>query len=345
MNHVEQRLREVLTGNGAFLRTMESMAGHTTFRIGGPARWYAAPSSREEMRKLLEICSQEQLKARILGNGSDLLVSDAGCGGLVISMTENFSYSRFEGNRLIAGAGLLLPKAASLALKEGLSGLEFASGIPGTVGGAAVMNAGAYGSEMKDVMVSMEVMDPQGRILTIRGEEMGFGYRKSCVDRMGYIVLEAEFVLKKGDPAEIKRRMEELSAKRREKQPLEYPSAGSTFKRPEGYFAGKLIEDAGFRGFRVGDAQVAQKHCGFVINRGNATAAQVMELGRLIPKKVFETDGVRLELEIRRWGEFPEEKDTAEEDCARQENDAAGGNRARREDTAPATDCKGEEKA
>ena len=206
-----------------------------------------------------------------------------------------------------AGAGLLLPKAASMALRKGCSGLEFASGIPGTVGGAAVMNAGAYGSEMKDVMVSMRVMDREGRILTLRGEEMGFGYRKSCVDRMGYIVLEAEFELKQDDPGEIKRRMEELSARRREKQPLEYPSAGSTFKRPQGYFAGKLIQDAGFRGYRVGDAQVSEKHCGFVINRGNATAAQVMELCRQIQRTVLEKDGVELELEVRRWGQFAED--------------------------------------
>lgn len=307
MNQLEQRLREVLTGEGAFLKTMEPMARHTTFRIGGPALWYAAPSGEEELRKLLSLCREENLIPRILGNGSDLLVSDEGCDGLVISMTENFSYGVFEGTRLRAGAGLLLPKAASMALRKGCSGLEFASGIPGTVGGAAVMNAGAYGSEMKDVMVSMRVMDREGRILTLRGEEMGFGYRKSCVDRMGYIVLEAEFELKQDDPGEIKRRMEELSARRREKQPLEYPSAGSTFKRPQGYFAGKLIQDAGFSGYRVGDAQVSEKHCGFVINRGNATAAQVMELCRQIQKKILEQDGVKLELEVRRWGRFTED--------------------------------------
>ena len=169
------------------------------------------------------------------------------------------------------------------------------------------MNAGAYGSEMKDVMVSMRVMDQDGRILVLKGDEMGFGYRKSCVDRMGYIVLDAEFALHRDEPAEIKRRMEELSARRREKQPLEYPSAGSTFKRPQGYFAGKLIQDAGFSGYRVGDAQVSEKHCGFVINRGNATAAQVMELCRQIQKKILEQDGVKLELEVSRWGRFTED--------------------------------------
>ena len=307
MNQLEQRLKKVLTGEGAILKAMEPMARHTTFRIGGPAQWYAAPSGDEELRELLAVCRSENLKIRILGNGSDLLVSDEGCDGLVISMTENFSWGATEGTCLRAGAGLLLPKAASMAFREGLSGLEFASGIPGTVGGAAVMNAGAYGSEMKDVMVSMRVMDQDGRILVLKGDEMGSGYRKSCVDRMGYIVREAEFALHRDEPAEIKRRMEELSARRREKQPLEYPSAGSTFKRPQGYFAGKLIQDAGFSGYRVGDAQVSEKHCGFVINRGNATAAQVMELCRQIQKKILEQDGVKLELEVRRWGRFTED--------------------------------------
>ena len=224
-------------------------------------------------------------------------------------MEATFSFGAVEGTRLRAGAGLLLPKAASMALREGLSGLEFASGIPGTVGGAAVMNAGAYGSEMKDVMVSMRVMDRDGRVFVLSGGEMGFGYRRSCVAQMGYIVLEAEFELKNDEPAEIKKRMEELSLRRREKQPLEYPSAGSTFKRPQGHFAGKLIQDAGFRGYRVGDAQVSEKHCGFVINRGGATAAQVMELCRQIQEKILEKDGVQLELEVKLWGRFPEDNE------------------------------------
>ena len=232
------------------------------------------------------------------------MVSDEGCDGLVISMKENWGYGRIQGCRLTAGAGLLLSKAASMAQKAGLAGLEFASGIPGTVGGAAVMNAGAYGSEMKDVMMSLKVMDRQGQVRTLNRAEIGFGYRTSCVEPMGYIVLEAEFELKEGDPEEIRARMDLLAARRREKQPLEFPSAGSTFKRPEGYFAGKLIEEAGFRGYRIGDAQVSEKHCGFVINRGNATAAQVMELCRQIRQRVLEKDGVELEMEVRRWGRF-----------------------------------------
>lgn len=304
MEYLEQRFRQVLTGEKSFLKINEPMSGHTTFRIGGPASWYAAPSNEEELRGLLEICGQEGVEFYILGNGSDLLVSDEGCAGLVISMRENWGYGRIEGRRLTAGAGLLLSKAASMAQKAGLSGLEFASGIPGTVGGAAVMNAGAYGSEMKNVMVSMRVLDPSGQVKVLSGEEMGFGYRTSCVDRMGYIVLEGEFVLNPGNPEEIRREMNRLAAARREKQPLEFASAGSTFKRPEGYFAGKLIEEAGFRGVQIGDAQVSEKHCGFVINRGQATASQVMELCCRIQHEVLEKYGVRLEMEVRRWGQF-----------------------------------------
>ena len=304
MEYLRQHFGQALSGEKSFLKINEPMADHTTFGIGGPARWYAAPSREEELRELLLICGQEEIPAYILGNGSDLLVSDEGCDGLVISMKENWAYGRIQGRGLRAGAGLLLSKAASMAQKAGLSGLEFASGIPGTVGGAAVMNAGAYGSEMKDVMTSLKVMDRQGQVRTLNREEIGFGYRTSCVEPMGYIVLEAEFELKEGDPEEIRARMDLLAARRREKQPLEFPSAGSTFKRPEGYFAGKLIDEAGLRGYRIGDAQVSEKHCGFVINRGHATAAQVMELCRQIRQRVLEKDGVELEMEVRRWGRF-----------------------------------------
>ena len=304
MEYLRQHFGQALSGEKSFLKINEPMADHTTFGIGGPARWYAAPSREEELRELLLICGQEEIPAYILGNGSDLLVSDEGCDGLVISMKENWGYGRIQGCRLTAGAGLLLSKAASMAQKAGLAGLEFASGIPGTVGGAAVMNAGAYGSEMKDVMMSLKVMDRQGQVRTLNRAEIGFGYRTSCVEPMGYIVLEAEFELKEGDPEEIRARMDLLAARRREKQPLEFPSAGSTFKRPEGYFAGKLIDEAGFRGYRIGDAQVSEKHCGFVINRGNATAAQVIELCRQIRQRGREKDGGELEMEVRRWGRF-----------------------------------------
>lgn len=304
MKDIKQSLLEALSSPHSLLKEAEPLSLHTTFRIGGPAQWYAAPGGEEELRAVLNICRREGVPVRILGNGSDLLVSDQGCEGVVISMMENWGGFSISGNRLRAGAGLLLSKAAAAAMKAGLSGLEFASGIPGTVGGACVMNAGAYGSEMKDVTVSMRVMDREGMIHTLKGDGMGFAYRTSAIDKGGFIVLEAEMALKPGEPEAIRGMMEELAARRREKQPLEYPSAGSTFKRPEGHFAGKLIEEAGLRGFRVGDAQVSEKHCGFVINRGAATAAQVMELCRHIQETVYKKAGVQMEMEVRRWGSF-----------------------------------------
>lgn len=212
--------------------------------------------------------------------------------------------SDFEisGNHLKAQAGALLVRVAKMAAKEGLSGLEFASGIPGTIGGAMVMNAGAYGGEIKDVVTKVRVLLPVGTIRDYTGEEMAFGYRKSRVIEEQGIVLEAELELKADDPEAIAARMEALKEKRVSKQPLEYASAGSTFKRPEGYFAGKLIEDAGLRGFRIGDAQVSEKHCGFVINRGNATASEIMELIQEVQKRVYEQSGVRLEPEVKLLG-------------------------------------------
>ena len=211
---------------------------------------------------------------------------------------------RVEGNKIHAGAGALLSKIAAAALADSLTGFEFAAGIPGTLGGAVRMNAGAYGGEMKQVLESVAVMTADGEFLTIPVEEMGLAYRTSVVEQKNYIVLEAVISLEKGNPEKIKEVMDDLKEKRVTKQPLEYASAGSTFKRPEGYFAGKLIEDAGLRGFRVGDAQVSEKHCGFVINRGNASAAEVMELMRQVEDKVEENSGVRLEAEVRRIGEF-----------------------------------------
>ena len=304
-DRISRRFCEIVGENKVL--EQEPMARHTTFRIGGPADYFVELGSIEQIRAAIQVCREENLPWFVLGRGSNLLVSDKGYRGVILSIYKDFQKTEIQGETVTVQAGVLLTTLSGKVLDASLTGLEFASGIPGTVGGAAVMNAGAYGSEMKDVMVSMRVMDQDGRILVLKGDEMGFGYRKSCVDRMGYIVLDAEFALHRDEPAEIKRRMEELSARRREKQPLEYPSAGSTFKRPQGYFAGKLIQDAGFSGYRVGDAQVSEKHCGFVINRGNATAAQVMELCRQIQKKILEQDGVKLELEVRRWGRFAED--------------------------------------
>ena len=240
----------------------------------------------------------------MIGNGSNLLVGDKGYRGVILQIFKKMNQIRVEENKIYAGAGALLSKIAATALAESLTGFEFAAGIPGTLGGAVRMNAGAYGGEMKQVLESVEVMTADGEFLTIPVEEMGLAYRTSVVEQKNYIVLEAVISLEKGNPEKIKEVMDDLKEKRVTKQPLEYASAGSTFKRPEGYFAGKLIGDAGLRGFRVGDAQVSEKHCGFVINRGNASAAEVMELMRQVEDKVEENSGVRLEAEVRRIGEF-----------------------------------------
>lgn len=305
MEDLKQELRAVLASERSRLLELEPMSRHTTFRIGGPAALYAVPDGEEELAAVLRLCGRRGVPCRILGNGSNLLVSDRGVDGVVVAMEDNWNYGEvLDGARLRIGAGMLLSKAAALALKSELTGLEFAAGIPGTLGGAVVMNAGAYGSEMKNVVAFVRVMDPEGRVLTLSGEEMDFGYRRSCVAERGYVVLEAQLELSAGSADQIRAVMDDLAARRRDKQPLEFPSAGSTFKRPAGYFAGKLIEDAGLRGFARGGAQVSEKHCGFVINRGGATAADVMELCSHVSGTVKEHFGVELEMEVRRWGEF-----------------------------------------
>ena len=281
----------------------EPMSRHTTFRIGGPSRVFACPGDERDLAALLLFCTEEGIPYALLGNGSNLLVSDRGFGGVIISM-ENWDSLHIEGNRMRAGAGVLLPRLSREAQAASLAGLAFACGIPGTIGGALVMNAGAYGREMKDVVRRVKVMTRDGQVKTLEAEALGLGYRTSLIPAKGYVVLEAELELMPGDSQEIRAEMESLSAKRREKQPLEYPSAGSTFKRPTGYFAGKLIDDAGLRGLRVGDAQVSEKHCGFVVNRGNATAADVLSLCAQVRERVREAFGVELELEVRRLGDF-----------------------------------------
>ena len=282
----------------------EPMKKHTTFRIGGPADYYVLPKTIEEVKKVTTLCKEAEIPYYVLGNGSNLLVSDEGYRGVIIQLYRNMNQIEVEGTTIRAQVGALLSQIAGEALRHSLTGFEFAAGIPGTLGGAVRMNAGAYGGEMKQVLESVEVMTADGEFLTIPVEEMGLAYRTSVVEQKNYIVLEAVISLEKGNPEKIKEVMDDLKEKRVTKQPLEYASAGSTFKRPEGYFAGKLIEDAGLRGFRVGDAQVSEKHCGFVINRGNASAAEVMELMRQVEDKVEENSGVRLEAEVRRIGEF-----------------------------------------
>lgn len=277
----------------------EPMKEHTTFRVGGCARYLVEPQDEKQLRQIIEACSAADMPYYIVGNGSNLLVSDAGYDGVMIHLFKNMSECRAEGTRLILQAGVLLVRAAALACREGLTGLEFASGIPGTVGGALVMNAGAYGGEMKDVVRRVKVLMPDGRLKEYTNEEMQFGYRRSRIADEQSIVLEAVLELKKGDPEQIQARMDELKEQRLSKQPLQYASAGSTFKRPEGYFAGKLIQDAGLRGFRIGDAQVSEKHCGFVINRGNASASEIAELIREVQRKVYENSKVHLETEVK----------------------------------------------
>lgn len=286
------------------VRINEPMNRHTTFRIGGPADYFLLPSSSEEVKGILEICREESLQYFILGNGSNLLVSDEGYRGVIIQLYRNYGGLTVEGNEIRAGAGVLLSQIAAAARNESLTGFEFAGGIPGTLGGAVVMNAGAYGGELKDVLKEAVVMDREGNIFTVPVEKLAMGYRTSLVKTAGYLVLEVVISLKKGSQEEIRDTMKDLADRRISKQPLEYPSAGSTFKRPEGYFAGKLIMDAGLRGYQVGGAQVSEKHCGFVINKGNATAADVCRLMADVQAKVQEQFGVTLEPEVKFLGDF-----------------------------------------
>lgn len=293
----------------------EPMKKHTTFRIGGPADYYAEPDA-SQISKLIEIAKACDMPVTVIGNGSNLLVGDKGIRGLVIGIGKGLSeidvteavaqQSTVQGNGhvITAGAGAILAAVAAKAAEASLSGLEFASGIPGSVGGAVVMNAGAYGGEIKDVLIDATVLTAEGELKTVTRDELDLSYRHSIVPEKGYIVLSARFRLTPKPQDEIKSYMAELRAKRVEKQPLEYPSAGSTFKRPEGYFAGKLIMDAGLRGYSVGDAQVSGKHCGFVVNKGEATAADVLTLIKDVQETVLKQFGVKLEPEVKMIGEF-----------------------------------------
>lgn len=296
-----EKLCEILGKEGQILLD-EPLKKHTTFRVGGPAKYFCLPRTWEQLAAVIRTCGEFEENYYIFGNGSNILVSDQGYQGVVIQLFQNWNGVRIEGTRLYADAGALLVKISHLAARKGLAGLEFASGIPGTIGGALVMNAGAYGGEMKDIVQEALVLTEGGELLRLSGEQLELGYRTSSIARNHQIVLEAILELKQGDKISIEARMKELKEARTEKQPLKYPSAGSTFKRPEGYFAGKLIMDAGLRGFRVGDAQVAEKHCGFVINRGNATAKDVLDLVTHVQKEVRNQFGVELELEVKLLG-------------------------------------------
>lgn len=301
-DRISRRFCEIVGENKVL--EQEPMARHTTFRIGGPADYFVELGSIEQIRAAIQVCREENLPWFVLGRGSNLLVSDRGYRGVILSIYKDFQKTEIQGETVTVQAGVLLTTLSGKVLDASLTGLEFASGIPGTIGGAVVMNAGAYGGEMKDIVRKVTVLDQDGEVRTLTCGEMQFGYRTSLAKKKGYIVLGAELTLKQGEKEKIREEMQTLKAKRIEKQPLEFPSAGSTFKRPEGYFAGKLIMDAGLRGAAVGGAQVSEKHCGFVVNTGNATAADVRELMRQVQGKVQEQFGVHLEPEVRFLGEF-----------------------------------------
>lgn len=297
MNKTEALIRDIIPEENIFIN--EPMRNHTTFRIGGTADILVKPSDIDQIKEVCMACQANDVPYMIIGNGSNVLVSDDGIRGVVILLLDNYERIRVEGDIITAQAGARLSKIGTAALRCSLTGFEFACGIPGTLGGACIMNAGAYGGEMKDILLGVTAMDKDGNIREYEPHEMQLGYRTSRFAREGLIVLEAKMQLQKGNQSEIEAYMKDLAARRREKQPLEYPSAGSTFKRPEGYFAGKLIMDAGLRGYSVGDACVSEKHCGFVINKGAATAEDVCTLMKNVSAKVKDTFGVELEPEVR----------------------------------------------
>lgn len=282
----------------------EPMSRHTSFKIGGPADIFIEPAGIEELKTAISFLRQRKIPCYIIGNGTNLLIGDKGIRGAVIKIGENFSRIEVEGEAIIAEAGVLLSVLSKTAARNTLTGLEFAGGIPGYVGGAMAMNAGAYGGEMKDIVEWVEALDENLELRRYRNEEMQFGYRKSIVEPRHLVVLRCKLKLKKGEHAQIDSTMADLAQRRKSKQPLNLPSAGSTFKRPEGYFAGKLIDDAGLRGCSVGGAQVSELHCGFVVNNAGATAKDVMDLIKHVQATVYNQFGVKLETEIKIIGEF-----------------------------------------
>ncbi len=282
----------------------ESMAQHTTFRTGGKAQMYIEPDTEEDLAVAIEYCKHDNIDYFLLGNGSNVLVSDEGFRGAVISLKSLRSMLRIEGDALYASVGYMLKEIAIYAAEHSLSGLEFASGIPGTLGGAIYMNAGAYGREMKDVVYQVRIMENNSDIHMLNAADMDFSYRHSNVSEKHRVVLGASFHLSKDDKTNIYNYMKELNRRRQEKQPLGYPSAGSTFKRPENNFAGKLIDEAGLRGYKIGGAMVSEKHCGFIVNYNNATAGDVYRLITAVSDRVYTYSGIILEPEVRLLGEF-----------------------------------------
>ncbi|NGM17153.1 UDP-N-acetylmuramate dehydrogenase [Eggerthellaceae bacterium zg-893] len=288
--------------DGTVLRTNVPLSALTTFEIGGPADVLVEPRSVEAVAAVCRACREAAAPLRVLGLGSDVLASDAGVRGVVMRLAENFARITVDGCTVTAQAGASNADVAEAAAAAGLAGYEFASGIPGTVGGAAIMNAGAYGGEFKDVATSVRCLAPNGDVVDVDAEEAAWSYRHSMMDGAGYVVLSATLELRPGDVGAIRAEMEDLARRRAEKQPLELPSAGSTFKRPEGHYVGKLVEEAGLRGYAVGGAQVSEKHTGFVVNAGGATARDVLALIEHVKCTVLESAGVELVPEVRLWG-------------------------------------------
>ena len=280
------------------MRLQEPMAGHTTFRIGGPADCFVQIENKEQLTQVLRYLGQVEIPYFVLGNGSNLLVSDKGYQGIVLQIGQKMNNVEVEGDVIIAQAGASMSQVARIALEHSLTGLEFASGIPGTIGGGIVMNAGAYDEELSGVVTQVNVVNDAGECMELEKDSLEFGYRTSVIKNNPFTVTEVILKLEKGDSEQIKMKMDELAARRREKQPLEYPSAGSTFKRPKGNYAGKLIMDAGLRGFRIGGARVSEKHCGFVVNIGNATAEDVRDVISEVQERVKERFNVDLEPEV-----------------------------------------------
>ncbi len=281
----------------------EPMSKHTSFKIGGPADIFVRPTNSDNLMKVLNISAQRQLPVMIMGNGTNLIVRDKGIRGLVIQITDNMSAYGIEGEDIVAEPGILLSRLSRIALDQELSGLEFAEGIPGTLGGAVTMNAGAYDGEMSFIVRQVEYLRSNGQICMLNNEQLCFSKRSSLVQSDSGVVLRTRISLKRGERENIAAKMSEFRAKRREKQPLELPSAGSIFKRPEGYFAGKLIQDCGLRGYRIGGAEVSGLHCGFIVNKGNATAEDVTSLIKYVQDKVLADFGVQLNLEVKIVGE------------------------------------------
>lgn len=298
---IYKNLLNILDKEGIYLN--EPMKNHISFKVGGPADFLLKPKTEDEIKRLIEFLKNENIPYIVIGNGSNLLVKDGGIRGVVIKIADNFNKFEIEDTKVVAQSGALLSFMGKAILNKSLTGFEFAAGIPGTLGGAIAMNAGAYGGEMKDIVKSVRLMDSKGNIIELSNKEMEFEYRRSLISKSDYIVLSAIMELKEGNFDEIKGHMKELTKSRVTKQPLNLPSAGSTFKRPEGYFAAKLIEDSGLKGLTLGGARVSEKHSGFVVNIGDAKAKDIIELINVVKSTVYSKFGVMLEEEVKILGD------------------------------------------